>query len=182
MTATLPETTQPGPDTARILSQIADGLTVRRVACNNNVRVRDVRAIGEEAGFTYENGDSRMRLATLPPAAEAIAAALLLNEVFGDDDPDDEQWQERALCPQTDPELFFQMLHPLTGLRNGYKPGQVAAAKRICGACDVRSECLAYALRRNERFGIWGGLTEHERGIDPAEDDDDADDCNEMAV
>jgi len=29
--------------------------------------------------------------------------------------------------------------------------------------CDVRAECLEYALAHDERFGIWGGLSERER-------------------
>jgi WhiB family redox-sensing transcriptional regulator len=29
--------------------------------------------------------------------------------------------------------------------------------------CDVRGECLEYALEHDERFGIWGGLSERER-------------------
>jgi WhiB family transcriptional regulator, redox-sensing transcriptional regulator len=35
--------------------------------------------------------------------------------------------------------------------------------KRICMACPVREECLDYALSNDERFGIWGGLSERER-------------------
>ena len=65
---------------------------------------------------------------------------------------DDEQWQERALCAQTDPEAFFPE-----------KGGSTREAKRICLGCEVRSECLEYALQHDERFGIWGGLSERER-------------------
>ncbi|HJR18350.1 MAG TPA: WhiB family transcriptional regulator, partial [Actinomycetota bacterium] len=36
-------------------------------------------------------------------------------------------------------------------------------AKRICAQCAVRDECLDYALANDERFGIWGGLSERER-------------------
>jgi WhiB family redox-sensing transcriptional regulator len=68
-------------------------------------------------------------------------------------DPADEQdWQERALCAQTDPEAFFPE-----------KGGSTREAKRICLGCEVRSECLEYALQHDERFGIWGGLSERER-------------------
>lgn len=38
-----------------------------------------------------------------------------------------------------------------------------SAAKAVCHACLVRSECLEEALAADERFGIWGGLTERER-------------------
>jgi WhiB family redox-sensing transcriptional regulator len=36
-------------------------------------------------------------------------------------------------------------------------------AKRVCLSCEVRQECLEYALAHDERFGIWGGLSERER-------------------
>ena len=61
-------------------------------------------------------------------------------------------WQERALCAQTDPEAFFPE-----------KGGSTREAKRVCVGCEVRSECLEYALENDERFGIWGGLSERER-------------------
>jgi WhiB family redox-sensing transcriptional regulator len=61
-------------------------------------------------------------------------------------------WQTDALCAQTDPEAFFPE-----------KGGSTRDAKRICTTCDVRGECLEYALQNDERFGIWGGLSERER-------------------
>jgi len=61
-------------------------------------------------------------------------------------------WQERALCAQTDPEAFFPE-----------KGGSTREAKRVCLTCEVRAECLEYALGHDERFGIWGGLSERER-------------------
>ena len=66
--------------------------------------------------------------------------------------PPELAWQERALCAQTDPEAFFPE-----------KGGSTHEAKRVCMACEVRSECLEYALAKDERFGIWGGLSERER-------------------
>ena len=61
-------------------------------------------------------------------------------------------WQADALCAQTDPEAFFPE-----------KGGSTREAKRICQGCEVRDECLEYALAHDERFGIWGGLSERER-------------------
>lgn len=61
-------------------------------------------------------------------------------------------WQADALCAQTDPEAFFPE-----------KGGSTREAKRICEGCEVRSECLEFALANDERFGIWGGLSERER-------------------
>lgn len=61
-------------------------------------------------------------------------------------------WQTDALCAQTDPEAFFPE-----------KGGSTREAKRVCAACLVRQECLDYAMDNDERFGIWGGLSERER-------------------
>ena len=38
-----------------------------------------------------------------------------------------------------------------------------AAAKAICAGCDRTAECLDEALTRNDKFGVWGGLTAEER-------------------
>ncbi len=74
----------------------------------------------------------------------------MLADLF--DDTEEQEWQERALCAQTDPEAFFPE-----------KGGSTREAKRICQGCEVRAECLEYALAHDERFGIWGGLSERER-------------------
>jgi WhiB family redox-sensing transcriptional regulator len=41
--------------------------------------------------------------------------------------------------------------------------GNGEIVKRVCLSCEVRQECLEYALAHDERFGIWGGLSERER-------------------
>src|SRR5438128_11384318 len=61
-------------------------------------------------------------------------------------------WQDRARCRDYDPEVFFPE-----------KGGSSREAKRICAECPVRIECLNYALRRDERYGVWGGMSERER-------------------
>ncbi len=63
-----------------------------------------------------------------------------------------ESWMDLGLCTQTDPEAFF----PERG-------GSARAAKRVCASCPVQEQCLEYALRNDERFGVWGGLSERER-------------------
>lgn len=67
---------------------------------------------------------------------------------------------EGALCARTDRDeirlvqtLFF-----------GETKEAQAAAKVICNTpCPIRTECLAGALERRERFGVWGGLSALER-------------------
>jgi WhiB family redox-sensing transcriptional regulator len=66
--------------------------------------------------------------------------------------PPELAWQQEALCAQTGAEFFFP------------EPGSsVREAKRICGLCPIRTACLEYALDHDERFGVWGGLSEKER-------------------
>jgi WhiB family redox-sensing transcriptional regulator len=61
-------------------------------------------------------------------------------------------WMTFALCQEVDPEKWF----PERG-------ASVRDAKRICRDCPVRAQCLRYALDHDERFGVWGGLSERER-------------------
>ncbi len=67
-------------------------------------------------------------------------------------DADDRLWMLEARCLDADPEAFFPE-----------KGGSTREAKRICATCPVRTECLEHALANDERFGIWGGLSERER-------------------
>lgn len=65
---------------------------------------------------------------------------------------EDLAWQDRALCAETDPELFFPE-----------KGGSTREAKQVCRSCEVWAQCLEYALATDQRFGLWGGLSERER-------------------
>ena len=69
------------------------------------------------------------------------------------------RWAERALCAEADPDAWF----PDRGRRES-----LTFAKRICGHCPVRAECLDYALSGADTWagiasGIWGGTTPRER-------------------
>ena len=89
--------------------------------------------------------DGLVEVMTARPGTETGGGTIL--------DPDgDLAWQALAVCPQTDPEAFF----PENGASD-------ADAKRVCWSCDVREQCLEYALKHDQRFGIWGGLGERER-------------------
>lgn len=57
-----------------------------------------------------------------------------------------------ALCSRSDPDAFF----PETG-------DSTRLAKQVCGQCEIKAECLEFALQADERHGIWGGLTPRER-------------------
>jgi WhiB family redox-sensing transcriptional regulator len=51
------------------------------------------------------------------------------------------------------------------GINTFYSPaaGSIADAKKVCRGCPVRQQCLDDALRRGDRYGVWGGLTPRER-------------------
>lgn len=73
-----------------------------------------------------------------------------------------DDWRREASCLNHDPEIWFPVQRA-----DGYG---VDKAKRICGACPVRSQCLTFALENPficglPLKGIWGGLTEKERRL-----------------
>ena len=71
---------------------------------------------------------------------------------LGHPEPADDSWRPFALCKETDPAIFFP------------EPGSDGAeAKRVCAKCPVDLACLASALARPEKYGVWGGKTEGER-------------------
>lgn len=92
-----------------------------------------------------ESGSDAGRPSRVTPLADVLS-------LFDTEDTGPLGWQERALCAQTDPEAFFPE-----------KGGSTREAKKVCTGCEVRAECLEYALANDERFGIWGGLSERER-------------------
>ena len=65
-----------------------------------------------------------------------------------------EPWTAKAECAGTSAKVFFPP---------DYSPVHVRLAKQICKTCEVREECLEYALLNKEPEGIWGGLTPYER-------------------
>jgi WhiB family transcriptional regulator, redox-sensing transcriptional regulator len=107
----------------------------------------------EVTGYQTESDERHAQIVPLHAARltseEKVAPVVPL---FADADDGQLSWQERALCSQTDPEAFFPE-----------KGGSTRDAKKVCSGCEVRAECLDYALRNDERFGIWGGLSERER-------------------
>lgn len=66
----------------------------------------------------------------------------------------DDGWRDHAACTDSDPGLFFP------------DPGDPVAnldAARVCAGCEVRDDCLRYALNRRIEHGVWGGLSEQQR-------------------
>ncbi len=66
-------------------------------------------------------------------------------------------WRDRAACLEEDPELFFPIGN------TGPAILQIEEAKQVCRRCDVREQCLQWALEAGQDHGVWGGLSEDER-------------------
>lgn len=67
---------------------------------------------------------------------------------------DHPEWMRRAACHDIG-DMFYVDTNDESSI--------ALAAKRVCASCSVRVECLSYALKQKERFGIWGGMTATER-------------------
>ncbi|MFJ6617759.1 WhiB family transcriptional regulator [Kitasatospora sp. NPDC091335] len=68
-------------------------------------------------------------------------------------------WQLSAACRTADSTVFF---HP-ENERGTAAEQRDDAAKRVCRRCPVLALCRRHALLTREPYGVWGGLTEHER-------------------
>lgn len=66
-------------------------------------------------------------------------------------------WRDLGRCSETDPELFY----PEKG--HGGAHGVAGRARKVCDGCEVREQCLEWALERREPYGIWGGKSPDER-------------------
>ena len=69
-------------------------------------------------------------------------------------------WQQQAACKGQYAPVFFPPLH-FEGKQA--RLSRERRAKAICAGCDVRTECLDFALKTAEPHGVWGGLSELER-------------------
>lgn len=92
-----------------------------------------------------DRGIQRARTAPAPPER---SIPITEHEPIGD-------WALDALCRDLDVGLFFPAV-----------PGDIYTtvdAKAICRQCPVRVDCLDYAVRNHERFGVWGGTSPKDR-------------------
>ena len=69
-------------------------------------------------------------------------------------------WFAEAACAGEMGELFYP---PVRTERRSIRNAREAKAKAVCRTCDVRQNCLEFAVANDERYGIWGGMTDLER-------------------
>jgi len=69
---------------------------------------------------------------------------------------DDGRWRDQALCREHGNDVFF------FEMRRGQSPKAIREhidhAISICISCEVRLQCLNFAIRSGERYGVWGGV------------------------
>lgn len=73
----------------------------------------------------------------------------------------DESWMAEGACrrPNVNPDDFY---HPANS-RGPSRRSREARAIKVCVSCPVMTRCADYALTNQERYGVWGGLTEDQR-------------------
>lgn len=76
-------------------------------------------------------------------------------------DRTDSDWWNKAACREMGSDLFFDPYDETCHAR----AERVSLAKTICRQCAVLTDCREYALQQGEPYGIWGGLSEHERAL-----------------
>ena len=59
------------------------------------------------------------------------------------------RWMAFAACRGEPTEIFFSVYSE--------------RARALCSSCDVRTECLAYAVADPELLGYWAGTSQRER-------------------
>jgi WhiB family redox-sensing transcriptional regulator len=69
------------------------------------------------------------------------------------------EWQLDAACAGLDTSLFYQADNE----RGSSVRLRERKAKAICARCPVISNCLKEALKNNEPYGVWGGMSADER-------------------
>jgi transcription factor WhiB len=77
------------------------------------------------------------------------------------------EWSPQAKCHAWGggPDFYFPVKE-----KGRDTTSEVRAAKAVCNGtdgrppCPVRQQCLDYALEHHEKFGVWGGRSERERG------------------
>ncbi|MEV4093836.1 WhiB family transcriptional regulator [Streptosporangium saharense] len=116
-------------------------------------------AVRPGRGAAAERGPRRLHL----DAEEDVMRLRDRYGAWGLDTPPAESWRDRAACRSADdPEIFFPKVSAMRGAR-GAETRAYAAAQQVCARCPVQQECRAYALDRDEQYGMWGGMTPGQR-------------------
>ena len=67
------------------------------------------------------------------------------------------QFLDKAGCRGKNTAVFFP--------NNWQGHASSRTAKKICSTCEVKQNCLDYAIENEIHHGVWGGLNPYERAI-----------------
>jgi WhiB family redox-sensing transcriptional regulator len=73
-------------------------------------------------------------------------------------------WQDNAACRDVGLDLFFGS----EGERSAERDRREQVALTFCAGCPVADVCREHAMAVPEAYGVWGGLSEGERGAERA--------------
>ena len=62
-----------------------------------------------------------------------------------------------------DTNIWFSQDNPGKDTGITGEPERIHLAKMICSGCPVRNDCLDWAIRTDDKWGLYGGLTPQER-------------------
>lgn len=69
------------------------------------------------------------------------------------------EWQYDGACMGLDPSVFFSP----EAERGAKRERREHTAKQVCAQCPVIEQCREHALKVQEPYGVWGGLSESDR-------------------
>lgn len=74
------------------------------------------------------------------------------------------EWHQWALCAGMPVAAFFGAA---SDERPTMKRSELSAARRVCAACEVKTQCLQWALspETREKHGVWGGTSGRQRAV-----------------
>ena len=70
-------------------------------------------------------------------------------------------WQTKAACRGMKESVFFSP----PGERGSRRRRREDGARAVCRACAVKLDCQSFAEVSDQRYGVWGGVTESERRV-----------------
>jgi WhiB family redox-sensing transcriptional regulator len=69
------------------------------------------------------------------------------------------EWQYQGACVGLESSRFFSP----DAERGQARATREARAKSVCAGCPVIEQCRQHALKVQEPYGVWGGLSERDR-------------------
>jgi WhiB family redox-sensing transcriptional regulator len=76
-----------------------------------------------------------------------------------------EDWESSAACAE--PGIYVEMFgvdeSPESELTPATRQALIDMAVEVCHRCPVMMECREFALRTDQVYGVWGGLSARER-------------------